>query len=57
MKIAPKINVIDVEATCWDNEKERKGQLNEVIEIGITEVDLSELSSYRSEGIYIIFSV
>ena len=53
MKIAPKINVIDVEATCWDNEKERKGQLNEIIEIGITEVDLSELSSYRSEGIYV----
>lgn len=54
MKILRKINVIDVEATCWDNPEEQKGQLNEVIEIGITEVDLFDLTTHHSEGIYII---
>jgi len=54
MKIAQKINVIDLEATCWNNEVERNGQLNETIEIGITEVDLSALITHRNEGIYVI---
>ena len=54
MKILRKINVIDIEATCWDSPEERNDQPNETIEIGITEVDLSNLKTNRSENIYII---
>jgi inhibitor of KinA sporulation pathway (predicted exonuclease) len=54
MKISSIINVVDIEATCWDNEEERKGQPNETIEIGITEVDLFDLKIYRNDGIYIL---
>lgn len=54
MKILRKINIIDIEASCWDSEEERKDQPNETIEIGISEVGLSDLKIDRSEGIYII---
>ncbi len=54
MKILKKINVIDLEATCWDNPEERKDQPNEAIEIGITEVDLSDLEINRRNSVYII---
>ena len=54
MKIGTKISCIDLEATCWNNPEERKNQLNETIEIGITEIGLSDLKIYRSESIYII---
>jgi inhibitor of KinA sporulation pathway (predicted exonuclease) len=54
MKILKKINVIDIEATCWDNPEERKDQPNEAIEIGITEVGLSDLEINRTDNIYII---
>lgn len=53
MKISSVINVIDVEATCWDNEKDRKGQPNEIIEIGISEVDLKNPVILKSGHIYI----
>jgi inhibitor of KinA sporulation pathway (predicted exonuclease) len=33
------INVVDVEATCWEG-KPPPGQVNEIIEIGLTVVDL-----------------
>ena len=35
------INVVDVEATCWDGEPP-SGQVSEIIEIGLTVVDLAE---------------
>jgi inhibitor of KinA sporulation pathway (predicted exonuclease) len=54
MKILKKINVIDIEATCWDNPEERKDQPNEALEIGITEVDLFDLKINRSRSMYII---
>ncbi|WP_370950022.1 exonuclease domain-containing protein [Amycolatopsis sp. cg5] len=34
------INIVDVEATCWDKDPPR-GQVNEIIEIGLTTVDLA----------------
>ncbi|MFD1146382.1 exonuclease domain-containing protein [Saccharothrix hoggarensis] len=34
------LNVIDVEATCWDGDPP-PGQVNEIIEIGLTTVDLA----------------
>ncbi len=54
MKILRKINVIDIEATCWDNPEERKDQPNETIEIGIREVDLSDLVIGHGRSVYII---
>ncbi|TDQ54240.1 3'-5' exonuclease [Actinorugispora endophytica] len=33
------LNVVDVEATCWDGEPPR-GEVSEIIEIGLTVVDL-----------------
>jgi inhibitor of KinA sporulation pathway (predicted exonuclease) len=35
------INVVDVEATCWDGQPP-PGQVSEIIEIGLTVVDLAE---------------
>lgn len=35
------INIVDVEATCWDGQPP-PGQVNEIIEIGLTVVDLAE---------------
>jgi inhibitor of KinA sporulation pathway (predicted exonuclease) len=34
------VNVVDIEATCWDGEPP-PGQVNEIIEIGLTTVDLA----------------
>lgn len=36
------INVIDVEATCWREGTQPAGQTSDIIEIGITVVDVSE---------------
>ena len=54
MRIGTIINVIDVEATCWDSPEERNSQYNEIIEIGITAVDLPDLTTHRNESIYVI---
>lgn len=35
------INVVDVEATCWDGQPP-PGQVSEIIEIGLTVVDLDQ---------------
>jgi inhibitor of KinA sporulation pathway (predicted exonuclease) len=43
-------NVVDVEATCWDAQPPPQGQTSEIIEIGLTVVDLaarSRLERYR----------
>ncbi|MFM9594817.1 exonuclease domain-containing protein [Streptomyces scabiei] len=37
---SPLLNVIDVEATCWDGQPP-PGSVNEIIEIGLTVVDVS----------------
>lgn len=34
------LNVVDVEATCWDG-RPPEGQVNEIIEIGLTVIDLA----------------
>ncbi|GAA5021222.1 3'-5' exonuclease [Kitasatospora paranensis] len=39
MGISALLNVVDVEATCWDGEPP-PGQVHEIIEIGLTVVDL-----------------
>lgn len=39
------INVVDIESTCWANENEKpKGQLSEIIEIGVCTLGVATLS-------------
>lgn len=43
MKNVGLINVIDIEATCWDKEHQKKSNTSEIIEIGIAVVDCLDL--------------
>jgi inhibitor of KinA sporulation pathway (predicted exonuclease) len=47
------INVIDVEATCWRTESERQGRPNEIIEVGIAQLDLQMLTVTRQAQIIV----
>jgi len=48
-----KINIIDVEATCWENDEERKNQPNEIIEIGIAILDVASLTIEKNDSIFV----
>lgn len=49
-----KMYVIDLEATCWDKPQDNtNNEPNEIIEIGITEVNLKTMTIIGSEGILI----
>lgn len=52
MKTTEKIIVIDLEATCWNGEIP-KGQVNEIIEIGICELDTKTGTISKNKGILI----
>lgn len=52
MKTTEKIIVIDLEATCWNGEIP-KGQVNEIIEIGICELDTSTGMISKNKGLLI----
>jgi inhibitor of KinA sporulation pathway (predicted exonuclease) len=45
-------NVVDVEATCWEHGAPR-GQVSEIIEIGLTTVDLSSGTRIDRHGILV----
>ena len=47
------INIIDIEATCWEDKVAPKDQFSEIIEIGICEVNLSDFSQISKESILI----
>ena len=47
------ILVVDLEATCWFNDEERKGQANEIIEIGYVVADLRNNNILENEGIMV----
>ena len=47
------INIIDVECTCWINEPTPMGMVQEIIEIGIAQVDLKTMKIVKSEGILV----
>lgn len=53
MKTTNKILVIDLEATCWENEVPPKGQQSEIIEIGICELDADTGAITKNKGILI----
>lgn len=42
--------VIDLESTCWEGQPP-PGQVSEIIEIGVTEVDVKNLKLLRSESL------
>lgn len=48
-----KINVIDLEATCWHNHQVPHNQRNEIIEIGIAVVDTEKMEVIDEEGMLI----
>jgi inhibitor of KinA sporulation pathway (predicted exonuclease) len=46
------INVVDVEATCWERDDPKSGQ-NEIIQVGIAQLDLGDLAISRQDRIYV----
>jgi inhibitor of KinA sporulation pathway (predicted exonuclease) len=46
------LNVVDVEATCWDGDPP-PGERNEIIEIGLTVVDLAAGERLRRHGVLV----
>jgi inhibitor of KinA sporulation pathway (predicted exonuclease) len=48
------VNVVDVEATCWErDDPEQAGQVSEIIEIGITRVHVADLRIERLPPIFV----
>ena len=48
-----KVNIIDLEATCWDTREEKIKNRNEIIEIGIAVVDVLDEKIVENESIYV----
>ena len=52
-KITNLVNVIDIEATCWDTEAENKANQSEIIEVGWAVVNVKE-AEIVSKGSWLI---
>ena len=52
MKTTHIINIIDLEATCWKGPVP-EGQVNEIIEIGICQLDVNTGEISKNKGILI----
>lgn len=52
MKSLSTINVVDVESTCWDGDPP-PGQMSEIIEIGIAQIDLRTLEVGKAKSIMV----
>lgn len=48
------INVVDIEATCYRNNRFPKGEKPEIIQIGISQLNLRNLNIIKKDCIYII---
>jgi len=52
-----RINIVDLEATCWDNQEAPDGQpqykVSEIIEIGIAQIDLKQMKIV-DKGTYLV---
>ncbi|GAA3460053.1 exonuclease domain-containing protein [Saccharothrix longispora] len=46
------VNVVDVEATCWDGQPP-PGQVNEIVEVGLTVVDLAARTRVSRHGVLV----
>lgn len=54
MKTTNEIIIIDLEATCWENDRIPAGQKVDIIEIGICELNRTTQAISRKQSIYII---
>ena len=52
-KLLDRILVIDVEATCWPRGEEPPGAENEIIEVGIAEVDVAAAAIVGNAGLLV----
>ena len=48
-----KVNIIDLESTCWENNIKPKGMLSEIIEIGICTIDITSLKKIKTRSILV----
>ncbi len=54
MKTTNEIIIIDLEATCWENDRVPIGQKVDIIEIGICQLNLTSKAISRKQSIYVI---
>ena len=54
MKYLDKINIIDIEATCWESGIPPKGIYSDIIEIGICELDTKTLERSNKRSLIVI---
>jgi inhibitor of KinA sporulation pathway (predicted exonuclease) len=54
MKITNEIIIVDLEATCWENDRIPAGQKVDIIEIGICELNRTTRAISKKQSIYII---
>jgi inhibitor of KinA sporulation pathway (predicted exonuclease) len=54
MKTTNEILIVDLEATCWDNDRIPHGQKVDIIEIGICKLNLTSKTISQKQSIYVI---
>lgn len=54
MKTTDEIVIIDLEATCWENDRIPAGQKTDIIEIGICELNRTTQEISKKQSIYVI---
>jgi len=54
MKTTKTILIIDLEATCWENDRIPTGQKVDIIEIGICELNVTTKAISKKQSIYVI---
>lgn len=54
MKTTNEILIIDLEATCWENDRIPAGQKIDIIEIGICELSKTTKAISKKQSIYVI---
>lgn len=54
MKTTNTILIIDLEATCWENDRIPAGQKVDIIEIGICELNVTTKAISKKQSIYVI---
>lgn len=54
MKTTNTILIIDLEATCWENDRIPHGQKVDIIEIGICELNRTTKAISNKQSIYVI---
>lgn len=53
-RLDPKLLIVDIESTCWEPPSSKPfNQIQEIIEIGVAEVDISNFTIVRNEGILV----